>query len=761
MNISTIASRIRRRAATSCAFFITCLGLGACGGGGGGGGAAPPPPPPANSPPTLTGNLSPSFSENTDVFFFLSVDDADGDVVTITVGNSPDGQFFTLDPNNGEIRGTQQFDFEAPADVNGDNTYEQTVVLSDGTNTVNQTVRVIITNAEEPPVCTPVAPVSVDENATGVVATLTGTDPDAGDDANAVVEDLMVLDSRADGAFAIDAATGVLSLVTPLDAEAFGGSVTFDVTAVYRTNNLFDRCSVSVTLNDLPTRVTSGILLTENRKRVQRLSDLDGGGADEFWVADATDPATPGPVSGSLILGETLTGAIAADGAATIDVAALDAAEAIRLTATFERGTGAGNATSATVVPISDLDSDGVDDLLFMAEQPPSDGLDPTRRPWGYVLFAATVAANGTGSIDLDALGATDGFSLTGPVDFNGSFASYVVADLDGVAGDELVISLPEGMSIGGPEQGLLYVIDGAALAGANGNLDFDLEPTTREFTGDIDIDAQFVVGAVSTIGDLSGDAITELVIRSGQSVAVVPSANLVAATSGVITSLNPLLLDLGGDFAGVADSANLDGDGADELLVVRGDGASGTEHASVAFGAALQPIVASNTSVGLDATNFTAGEYVGITSDGVGGNFAEPITLTRLADFDGDGRDEVAYGQLNDANNDPGSIYIIRGAALAGLVSTGFDIDVFTPTEGTRISPVPFLFTSLSTKLTLAPDIDGDGLPELYATSNRRLAVDPEGVGIVVLSTDVTAALANNELDIDIEALFFDETPP
>ncbi|MEO0580423.1 MAG: hypothetical protein AAFZ58_17190, partial [Pseudomonadota bacterium] len=240
-------SRQIRRTAVRCVLVLALGTVSACGGGGGG--SAPAPLPPANSPPTLLGDLSPTFSENQIVSFFLSVDDPEGDTVTITVGNSSDGQFFTLDTGSGEIRSTQAFDFEMPLDSNTDNVYEQLVTLDDGTTSVNRTVRVTITNAEEPPTCVPVPETAVDENTTGTLATLIGTDPDAGDEAIAVFEDLMVSDMRLDGSLAIDPTTGEVTLTSPLDAEAFAADFSFMVTANYRTNGLFDRCSVTVALN--------------------------------------------------------------------------------------------------------------------------------------------------------------------------------------------------------------------------------------------------------------------------------------------------------------------------------------------------------------------------------------------------------------------------------------------------------------------------------------------------------------------------------
>lgn len=747
-------SRQIRRTAVRCVLVLALGTVSACGGGGGG--SAPAPLPPANSPPTLLGDLSPTFSENQIVSFFLSVDDPEGDTVTITVGNSSDGQFFTLDTGSGEIRSTQAFDFEMPLDSNTDNVYEQLVTLDDGTTSVNRTVRVTITNAEEPPTCVPVPETAVDENTTGTLATLIGTDPDAGDEAIAVFEDLMVSDMRLDGSLAIDPTTGEVTLTSPLDAEAFAADFSFMVTANYRTNGLFDRCSVTVALNDLPTRVTSGVLLTDNKAQLEPLTDLNGGGVDDFWLADESDAVAAGEIVGSLVFGETLSAEVLANGAATIDVDALSATQALRITVAFNRG--GGNATVASALPIADLDGDGDDDLLILTNQPPNDGLDPTRRPWGYVVYAATIAGNATGSLDLNTLAPTDGLSLTGPVDFNGTSAGYAVADVDGVVGDELVIGLPDSLSFSS-EEGTLYVVNGTALAAASGNLDFDLEPSTRTFVGPIIPDPSFTVGPPTIVSDLSGDGINELVLQSRRAVAIVPSANLVGSLGGSIETLNPLLLDLGGDVAGVVDSGDLDADTTSDLLIVRGGGAAGTEQASVVFGAALQPIVASNSTVTVDDTSFGAGQYVAVTSTGIG-DLSEPVTLTRIGDLDGDGRDEVAFGLLNDAGNTPGSIYIVRGATLSGLAGTSFDVDTFSGTDGTRISPVPFLFNSLSTQLALAPDIDGDGLPELYVVSNQRLQADPPGLGAIVLSTDVSAALAAEQLEIDMAALFFDETP-
>ncbi len=732
--------------------------LTACGGGGGGGGGTaspPPPPPPTNSPPTLTGNLSQSFSENADVSFVLGVDDADGDAVTVTIGTSNDGQFFTLNTGTGEIRSTQQFDFENPQDVDGDNVYVQTVTLNDGTVSVDREVRVAITNVDEPPICNVIPAVDIDENVTGPLATLSASDPDAGDDNIAVFENLSVSDSRLDGLLSIDGASGEISVDTALDAEAYEDDFSFTVSADYRTNGLFDRCSVAVTLNDLPARVTSGILFDDNLKRVQALSDLNGDGSADFWMADES-PSADGPVTGSLVFGQTFADALAADGAATLSVSSLDTSQRLRIAATFSLGFG--NATSVTVSSISDMDGDGSPDLLVASNQPPNDGLDPTRRPWGFVVFAATIASNTSGTLDLNALSATEGFSLTGPVDFNGGAASYVVANLDGLAGDEIALSLPEAIGTGA-ESGRLHVIDGVSLAGASGNLDFDLEASTRTFEGPFDVDATLIVGELNRIGDLDADGVDELTMQSGQAVAIFPSTNLIAAAGGSIDSLNPLLLGLENDLAGDLGQANVDDDAISDLLLVRGDGSPGSRQAAVVFGDALAPIVASDSEIALTTSNFNVGDYTDLSSNGRGDG-PEPVRLMGIGDLDGDGQEEVALSLLESPGAEPGSVYLIRGSALTGLPGFDFSVDNFTAAEGTRIVSVPFLFTSLSTQVSLAPDIDGDGVPDLYLTSNRRLADDPDGIAIIVKSSDLAAALNADQAEVDVQRLFFDETP-
>jgi len=109
-----------------------CL-LGACGGGGGGGGDPPPPPPPpvANRAPAITSAATASFAENgTGIAYQAAATDPDGDAVTFRI-EGPDAARFVISASGG-ISFVTPPNFEAPADADGNNAYQITLIASDG-----------------------------------------------------------------------------------------------------------------------------------------------------------------------------------------------------------------------------------------------------------------------------------------------------------------------------------------------------------------------------------------------------------------------------------------------------------------------------------------------------------------------------------------------------------------------------------------------------------------------------------------------------
>ncbi|MBT0964305.1 cadherin repeat domain-containing protein, partial [Denitromonas iodatirespirans] len=75
--------------------------------------------------------------------------------------------------------------FEAPTDVGGDNIYDVTVQVSDGTTTDTQAIAVTVTNVNEAPTLISLSNNTIAENtdtSSGTsIGTLSTTDPDSGD----------------------------------------------------------------------------------------------------------------------------------------------------------------------------------------------------------------------------------------------------------------------------------------------------------------------------------------------------------------------------------------------------------------------------------------------------------------------------------------------------------------------------------------------------------------------------------------------------
>jgi hypothetical protein len=120
----------------------------ACGGGGNSPPAPPPPPAPPgpNAPPSFTSPAAVSVRENAIGVVYRPVA-TDPENATLTYALSgPDAARFVMNATTREVRFAVQPDFEAPADVGGNNVYDITFTVSDGTNSVALNVAITVTN---------------------------------------------------------------------------------------------------------------------------------------------------------------------------------------------------------------------------------------------------------------------------------------------------------------------------------------------------------------------------------------------------------------------------------------------------------------------------------------------------------------------------------------------------------------------------------------------------------------------------------------
>lgn len=113
----------------------------------GGGDSSPKPvTPQPNASPQFSSAGSATVEENTSGgFYTASASDSDGDQLSYSVSGGPDASRFSIS-NAGALAFTAPPNFEAPADADGDNTYQVTLSVSDGRASDTLDVTVEVTN---------------------------------------------------------------------------------------------------------------------------------------------------------------------------------------------------------------------------------------------------------------------------------------------------------------------------------------------------------------------------------------------------------------------------------------------------------------------------------------------------------------------------------------------------------------------------------------------------------------------------------------
>ena len=133
------------------------------------------PPPPM--PPVFTSSATAGVAENQTDAYRAVATDADSDTLSYSLSGT-DASRFMIDSATGEVRFIEAPDFEAPGDADADNVYDIIVTASDGANTAERTVAIMVTDENEAPIFTSDAAVSVATDADGDTLSynLSGTD---------------------------------------------------------------------------------------------------------------------------------------------------------------------------------------------------------------------------------------------------------------------------------------------------------------------------------------------------------------------------------------------------------------------------------------------------------------------------------------------------------------------------------------------------------------------------------------------------------
>ena len=200
-----------------------------------------------NEAPVFTSGSTASVAENQTAAYTAAASDPDLTSPTYSISGGADAALFNIDAATGVVTFKTAPDFENPADAGGNNVYDIVVRASDGTNNVDQSVAITVTNLNDnSPVFTSGTTASVVEGTT-IAYDADATDADVAD---TIAYSLSGTDAAL---FNIDSSTGVVTFKVAPDFEApadAGGDNVYDftVTASDGTNST-DR-SVAVTVTD-------------------------------------------------------------------------------------------------------------------------------------------------------------------------------------------------------------------------------------------------------------------------------------------------------------------------------------------------------------------------------------------------------------------------------------------------------------------------------------------------------------------------------
>ena len=124
---------------------IIVLFITACGGGGGGGSSNGGDYNPNNIPIIDGSTTSYSVLENQTSAFTVQASDADGDALSYSISSGDDASLFNIS-SSGVVTFVSAPDFEIAGDNNGDNSYQITATVSDGTASDSENFTIIVTN---------------------------------------------------------------------------------------------------------------------------------------------------------------------------------------------------------------------------------------------------------------------------------------------------------------------------------------------------------------------------------------------------------------------------------------------------------------------------------------------------------------------------------------------------------------------------------------------------------------------------------------
>ena len=369
-------------------------------------------------------------------------------------------------------------------------------------------------------------------------------------------------------------------------------------------------------------------------------------------------------------------------------------------------GVNAGDRAGAAVGSVSDLNGDGLGEILIGA--PGMENGAATDAGAAFVIWGKSTP----GGIDLGDpfSGGGKGYAIKGQSSGDKAGTTVMsIADLNGDGKADILVGAP-GNDSGGADAGAVYVVWGKSSSAAVSLTNVAAGTGGFKITG---ADGGDAAGSVlGTLGDVNGDGKAEILIGTpdsklggnnagavfvvfGKSTGTAVDLNNVAAGSGGFVITGVADDDAGAAVAGLGD---VNGDGKADILV----GAPRSDSAYVVFGKATTTAVDLN-----DVRNGVGGYW--ILAEGVGE--LDTLSVAGGADFNHDGISDLVIGASGneEGGSDAGAVYVVWGGATNGAIDLGL---ISQGIGGAKIVGAAGSLTGSS--VAVIGDVNGDGTADL-----------------------------------------------
>ncbi|MEP7706581.1 cadherin repeat domain-containing protein [Paraglaciecola sp. 25GB23A] len=767
--------------------------------------------PPVNRSPLINSASEYIFDENLIVEIAIQANDPDGDPLTYSLENSLDSGVFTINSHSGLITAkgvsTNGFDFETPRDINADNIYELSVIVSDGVLFAKKNIGITINDISGPLVCSGSESSQIFEGVKGAFHTLTLSKPDA-EFSQMTVNPIVEISRQSDGLssndifYTIDTtvvesrnvATIEFGLFAPVNAELHGNlrdNYTFELQAKYENEIVI--CSFEVEIVDVVDEVQTGIKVSGEEGehvdlKVYSIGDINNDGVNDLFLNSMkfvyselgrfngrAQLETP-EFHGYVIDGRMIQSDIKMPNGKEIVARSIDKYVLHKMSGWYP-SLGVINSiedfTGYELIPepIGDIDGNGKTDLLVTlrsSEHASNNAF--VERPLAFVIWGETLLKDNA-ETNLNTIVPSQGLIIEGMGGRNRTANMTISGDFDGDGLADIAVSVPQ-VNLRDSEdrvyssqlfivfgdhiknrkaEGLINLLDDSS----DPNKVFHLSSLVEDSNVEFRLASPFAINQLQVLGDINGDGGEELLIGAGEKQFRVGHSIIVKSQLFMQDNINPITLtnDIRDEYLYVIEYPFYDTDIMNNTGDIDNDGVNDPLITTPSFFPELNGVrlikgstlLANTTGQSIVAEKGNDGVVIFNTTDN---NVFDSASF--IDDLDNDGRDDLVFSYyLGNSDTPNASVSIVLAKALDEF-EAGAVVMLDQIPDGLILELKNTSLENRTSSFSVINDLDGDSIAELGIHPAYPL------IEVYILpSKDIIQALKSGQRELDIESLF------